>query len=187
MSNSALREWLAEPRPALVAAVADGIREHVDTLKSRGIGYYGYAILPGELYEIHSLVAATNTEADIQVPRENGQYLYYRFSVDEWAHYDQGGFEAANALLDQENTRFKSMHSKPEDDYMMDDLEVAHAEVLLESIIQGIEAAKTGGVFGAADPFLVVWIPDSDDEVMERSVRRLNSAAVATDFLSEFG
>ena len=79
------------------------------------------------------------------------------------------------------------MHSKPEDDYMMDDLEVAHAEVLLESIIQGIEAAKTGGVFGAADPFLVVWISDSDDEVMERSVRRLNSAAVATDFLSEFG
>lgn len=187
MNIPALRKWLDEPRSALVAAVADGIRAHVETLRSRGIEFYGYALLPGEPYDIHSLVAATNTEADIKVSRSDGQYRYYRYSVDEWSHYDHDGFAAANALLLEANEQFKSMHSKADDDYMMDEYEVAHADVLLDSIVQGIEAAKTGGVFGSSEPFLVVWISDSGANIMVESAQRLNPTAVATEFMREFG
>lgn len=188
MDVVALRKWLAEPRPALVAAVAEGVCEHVAALRSRGIEFYGYALLPGEIYDIHDLVAVTNTEPDIKVSSTDDQYRYYRYGVDEWAHWDRDGFAAANALLVEANTRFASMHSKDEDDdYMMDEFEVAHANALLDSIVQGLQAAKGSGAFGDLDPFLVVWISDSGREIMVNSVRRLNSATVAEEFIREFG
>jgi hypothetical protein len=187
MDIPSLQKWLVEPRPELIKAVAEGIRIHVDTLRSRGTEFYGYALLPGEPYDIHSLVAATNAETDIKVPRTDGQYSYYRFSVDEWAHWDHGGFAAANARLAEANERFKSMHSKTDEDYMMDEFEVAHADVLLESIMRGLETAKASGVFGESEPFLVVWISDSGHVMLGESVRRLNSTAVATEFIKQFG
>jgi hypothetical protein len=42
-------------------------------------------------------------------------------------------------------------------------------------------------VFGAAEPFLVVWIADSGHQIMAESVQRLNPAAVAKEFMREFG
>jgi hypothetical protein len=187
MDIPALQKWLAEPRPALITAVAEGVRVHVDALRSRGIEFYGYALLPGEPYDIHSLVAVANTEADIKCPRADGQYCYYRYSVDEWVHWDHHGFAAANALLAEANERFRSMHSKADDDHKMDEFEVAHAKALLDSIVKGPEAAKAGRAFGRSEPFLVVWISDSGHEIMGESARRLNSTAVATEFMREFG
>ena len=187
MGIEALRKWLAEPRLALVTAVAEGVRAHVAALKSRGIEFYGYALLPGELYDIHSLVAVTNSETDIKVPYSDSQYRYYRFSVDEWARWDHDGFVAANALLAEANERFASMHSKDDTDYRMDEFEIAHSNVLLDAVLCGLEAAKNGNAFGGAEPLLAVWISDSSHPIMGESVRRLNSAAVATEFMAEFG
>src|SRR5262249_53766194 len=153
--------WLAEPRPELVAAVAEGVRDHVRTLTSRGIEFYGYALLPGEPYEIYDLVAVTNSEADIKVPSTDERYRYYRFAVDEWANWEPGKFVAASTLLVQANERFASMHSKPDTDYVMDEFEIAYADVLLDAVVRGLEKAKLEGVFGAKDPFLAVWISDS--------------------------
>ena len=186
MDIPALQKWLNEPRPALIAAVAHGISSHVNMLRSRGIDFYGYALLPGEPDDIHSLVAVTNTDADIKAARTGDQYTYYRYSVDEWAHWDHDGFAAANALLVQANERFRSMHSKAEDDYIVDEFEVAHANALLDSVVRGLEVAKADGVFGSSEPFLVVWISDSGHQILVESVRRLNSAAVATEFIREF-
>jgi len=187
MNVPALQEWLVEPRTALITAVANGVRAHVDTLRSRGIEFYGYALLPGEPYDIHSLVAVTNAAEDIKVPPTDGQYCYYRYCVEEWAHWDHDGFAAANALLVEANEAFRSMHSRANNDGMMDEFEVAHANALLDSLVQGLEAAKADGVFGGSDPFLVVWISDSNHEIMVESARRLNSREMATEFVREFG
>ena len=186
MDVASLRTWLAEPHPDLISAIADGVRDHAANLRSRGIGFYGYAILPGEPYDIHSLVAVTNREADVKVPRTDDQYRYYRYCVDEWAHWDQDVFAAANALLVEANEQFKSMHSKADDDFVMDEFEVAHADSLLDAVVRGLEAAKNGGAFGDFDPFLVVWISDSDHKIVPDSVQRLNSATVANEFNVEF-
>jgi hypothetical protein len=159
----------------------------VETLRSRGIEFYGYALLPGEPYDIHSLVAVSNAEADIKVAPTHNQYRYYRYSVDEWAHWDRGGFVAANALLVEANERFAAMHAKEEDDCYMDEFEVAHADALLDATVRGLEAAKASGAFGGVDPFLVVWISDSGHPIMAKSALRLNSAAVAREFMREFG
>ena len=187
MENTALQDWIVAPRPALVAAVAEGIRNHVDVLRSRGIEFYGYALLPGEPYELSSLSAVSNTEADIKRPASNPSYLHYRYSVDEWAHWDHDQFAAANELLEQEKEQFSSRHPKAEDDFEMDPFELAHADALYEGIVQGLEAAKAGGTFGECEPFLAIWISDSEHPIMAESVKRLNSAAMAAEFAGEFG
>jgi hypothetical protein len=79
------------------------------------------------------------------------------------------------------------MHHKAEDDCVMDEYEVAHTDALLDAIVQGLESAKADGVFGVSEPFLVVWISDSGHGIMVESAQRLNSAAVAEEFLKEFG
>lgn len=187
MDVPALRRWLSESRTALVAAVAEGVRAHVAALRSRGAEFYGYALLPGEPYDIHSLVAVTNGEDDIKVPRTDEQYRYYRYSVDEWAHWHHDCFAAANKLLVDANERFKSMHSKADKDYTMDDFEVAHADALLDAVVRGLDTAKHVGAFGSAEPFLAVWISDSGHRIIVESVQRLNSEAVAEEFVAEFG
>lgn len=129
----------------------------------------------------------TNSEADIKAPHTDDQYRYYRFSVDEWAHWEHDGFAAANVLLAEANKRFSSLHTKDDDDSMMDEFEIAHSEALLEAVVQGLEVAKAGGMFGSEGLFLVVWISDSDHPIMAESVRRLNSRGVAQEFIAEFG
>jgi hypothetical protein len=187
MNVPTLQKWLAEPRTALITAVADGVRSHVGTLRSRGIEFYGYALLPGEPYDIQSLVAVTNAEADIKVPPSDSQYNYYRYCVEEWVRWEYEGFAAANALLVEADEVFRSMHSKPDGDFRLDEFEIAHVNILLDSIVQGLQAAKASGVFGGSKPFLVVWISDSNHKIMTESVRRLNPTEVATDFAREFG
>lgn len=149
--------------------------------------FYGYALLPREPYDISSIVAAYNCEADIKVPRDHQQYQYYRYSVDEWAHWDHQRFEAANRLLTEANHRFASMHTKEEGDYVMDEFEIAHSDSLLEGILQGLDTVRAEGVFGTPAPFLAMWISDSGHAIMEASVRRLNSEAIAREFMAEFG
>ena len=189
MNLTALQEWLAEPRPALVAAVAEGVRIHVDALRARGMEFYGYALLPGARYDINGLVAVSNTEADIERPPSSSEYRYYRYSVDEWAHWDYDFFAAANELLAEANERFSSMHPKADDDFEMDQFEMAHADALYEAILQGLETAKACGAFGEVEPFMVVWISDaeSDEPIMVESAKRLNSTEVAAEFVSQFG
>jgi Domain of unknown function (DUF4303) len=186
MDGEALRKWLREPRRALIAAVAAGVRDHVAALRARGTEFYGYALLPGEPYEVTDLVAATNSEADVKVPPSDPLYRYYRYSVDEWAHYEPGRFAAAADLLAADHRDFRAMHGKADGDEHMDEFEVAHARVLLDAVAGGLEAARDGGVFGG-ETFLAVWISDSGHPIIAESVRRLNPAAVAQQFMAEFG
>jgi hypothetical protein len=182
----ALRRYLAEPKLALASAVADGVRAHVAALRSRGIKFYGYALHPGEPYDIHSVGAVTNSEQNIAVQKTDVMYRYFRYCVDEWANWDLGEFAAVNALLVECNERFRSMHSKCAGDCWMDEFELAHSNALLNAVLRGLEAARDGGSFGDIEPFLAVWISDSDHEIMFESVRRLNSAAIVREFMREF-
>jgi hypothetical protein len=125
VDNAALRKWLAQPRAALTAAVAQGVRDHLESLKLCGIEFYGYALLPGDPHDIRSLVAVTNSDADIKVPPEDEQYRYFRFCVDEWAHWKRDRFAAAEALLEEANRQFASMHTKSSVDFSMDEFEIA--------------------------------------------------------------
>src|SRR5437867_2229019 len=67
-------------------------------------------LLPGEPYDLHSVVAAYNCESDIKVPVGDKLYRYYRYSVDEWVHYVHDGFDRANQCMVDANAEFAAMH-----------------------------------------------------------------------------
>jgi len=180
-----LRSWLAEPRTDLVAAVVEGIRQHVASLRQRGVDFYGYALLTGEIYDLNFVAVVTNTEQDVKVASTDDQYRYYRYSVDTWAHWDQDALAGANQQLSEDNGKFASLHTKDENNFRMDEFQKSHAHRTLEAFVAGLEAVKNEGLFGEPSPFLVVWISDSNEEVMADSVRRLNSEEVADDFFRE--
>jgi hypothetical protein len=60
MTNEALTRWLSQPRTALTKAVMNCVRDHFARLSKQGIRPYGYALLLGEPYDLHSVVAAYN-------------------------------------------------------------------------------------------------------------------------------
>ena len=171
----------------MAAAVKDGIFEHVRALESRGTTFYGYALLPGKSYDIRNLTAVTNSKDRIRVPHTHESYRYHQYSVDEWANWEHDGFKAAAGLLGEANGRFAAMHGKGENDFRMDEFEVAYSDSLLEAILKGFEAAKSAGAFGREERFLAMWISSSRHSIMAESVRRLNRQAVVDEFLAEFG
>jgi hypothetical protein len=187
MLKDAVNALLAEIQPAVVAAVAEDVKRHVDSLFANQTEFYGYALLPGELYDIQSLVVVTNAESDINVPITDEQYRYYRFAVDEWTNWENNEFAIAGTLIAHATERFASMHEREGDKFQMDDCEIAFARGLLEALVSGLDAAKSAGAFGDTEKFLVVWISDSDEPAMFESVTRLNSPEVAAEFAAEFG
>ena len=42
-------------------------------------------------------------------------------------------------------------------------------------------------VFGSNDNFVIIWIPDSDDEIIYQSAKALNSVSVYETYMSVFG
>src|SRR5262249_25520351 len=150
-------------------AVTDCLRDHFTSLRKQGIRPYGYALLPGEPYDLHSVVAAYNCESDIKVPVGDKMYRYYRYSVDEWLHYVHDGFDRVNQCMVDANAEFADMHADDRDGGM-DDFEIAHSRALLEAILKGFEAGKNAGVFGFPEIYLAMWISDSSHEIMAQSV-----------------
>ncbi|OJW05631.1 MAG: hypothetical protein BGO49_22185 [Planctomycetales bacterium 71-10] len=150
-----MRAWLAEPRTALIAAVAEGVRAHVASLRAEGRDIHGYALLPGEYYDINGLTAVVRTEAPPAAP-EYGTERFYRYCVDEWDRWEHSRFLTADAILAALNERFRSLHSKPDEFCVMDEFEIAHADSLLDAVASGLEAARDAGAFGDPAPFLAV-------------------------------
>ncbi|MCC5650094.1 DUF4303 domain-containing protein [Nostoc sp. XA013] len=186
MINTNLQAWLDRKDTELVNTIKSEIHEHIAKIHARGDRFYGYAILPGELYQIDNLVVAFNRESDIAL--ENFTDSYYRYSVDEWSNYEHGEFPKSSAIIDLRNAQFKKMHiNNNHDDYAMDDWEIAHAEKLLTTILTAMTELRHDGLIGGDKSFAIIWISDSDCDIMRQSAKVLNSDAVYKTFMKEFG
>jgi hypothetical protein len=185
VDKNELAKLLNETRPVLIEAISAGVQEHVAALRARGIDFHAYALLPGEFDNLHDIVAVSSSLGDVPVPAGDSQYNYYRFSVDEWKNWHSDGFSAANQILLEANRRFITAHVGA--GFVMDEVQVAFANGMLDSILCGLEQAKQLGTFEGTAPFLVIWISDSSCEIISKSVQRLNQPNVAADFMAEFG
>lgn len=45
-----------------------------------------------------------------------------------------------------------------------------------------MKEAKANGAFGNKEPFLAIWISDSEDDIIFESVKQLNSESVSSEF-----
>ena len=180
-----LTTWLENERTELKIALKNLIKNHVSSLKSKD-DFYEYAILTGE-YEVNNLVVITNCESDI---KENS--TYYRYCVDEWANWDHDALSKINPLIEDLNIRFESMHSKLNskraNDFQLDYLQIKHIDLFHNAILFALRELVEEKIFETTkvEPFVAIWISDSDHEIIGQSVYDLNSFKISDRFFEEF-
>lgn len=161
----------------LRSSIAADIKQHVNALNESGVEFYGYALLPPDYYTAYepvTIAVAYNREADIEV--ENRDDIYFRYSVNEWQNYVHDGFDSTNAVL-----RTLLSRVRDEDDNIDDSL----VESVYGAMLDGLASLREDGVFSQL-PYVVIWLSDSDDGIMNQSVKTLNSAEVYAEFATEF-
>ncbi|HEX3628405.1 MAG TPA: DUF4303 domain-containing protein [Verrucomicrobiae bacterium] len=183
MNKETLKEWLASERHELLDGTKQAIRQYVAQLRAQHSDIYGFALLPGETYEIKDLVAAWNRTQDI---KKDGSY--YRYCVDEWIHWDHKALSAVTPLIAVLNQQFSGLHSKDADDFVMDEFEIAHIRAYRSTFTRALRELKSEGVFDFpnADPYLAIWFSDSGSDIIFASVKELNSQRIIDEFKSAF-
>ena len=164
----------------LTAAIAD-IKRHVATLRESETAFYGYAALPPDYlteFQPCRLNATFNREADIDESRRDP---YYRYSVDEWNNYIHDEFDATNTELRALLSKFEELGEKPESSGEKANFIASVNQTIFDALI----SLRNDGTFVGVS-YIVIWIPDSDDEIVNRSVRELCAANVYSEYASEF-
>jgi Domain of unknown function (DUF4303) len=164
--------------PLRMAIVAD-INRHVASLRQSGVDFYGYAVLPPDYYmafDPTTLAVAFNCESDVDTANRGS--LYYRYSVDEWKNYVHDGFDAVNRELKALLTSTPSA-----DDDSIDDTFV---NSVYQAVLDAMLTLRNINTFDDV-PYLVVWLSDSGDSILNRSARLLNAPNVYSEFTAEFG
>jgi hypothetical protein len=169
----------------LRTAIVSDIKRHVDSLHQSGIEFYGYAVLPPDYYtaaDPTTLAIAFNSESDIDA--YNDGEPYYRYSVDEWQNYVHDGFESSNAELKTLllETAASSEAQRDASDNPIDD---AFVDSVYQAVLDAMLSLRDDRTF-ADVPYLVIWLSDSGDDIMNRSAKLLNAQDVYAEFASEF-
>lgn len=160
------------------AIIAD-IKRHVASLRQTGVDFYGYAVLPPDYYTAFdptTIAVAFNCESDID--DSNRGQPYYRYSVDEWQNYVHDGFDTVNREL-----KALLAATKSSDDDSIDDTFV---ESVYQAVLNAMQALRNDKIFDGV-PYLVIWLSDSGDSILNRSAKLLNSTEVYSEFAAEFG
>ena len=163
----------------LRAAIDADIKRHVTELRESGVEFYGYAVLPPDYYTAFdptTMAVAFNCESDIDA--SNRGQPYYRYSVDEWQNYVHDGFESVNGELKS----LLAANRESTDDPINDDF----VESIYQTVLDAMQALRADGTFNNV-PYLIVWLSDSGDAILNRSAKLLNSSETYSDFATEFG
>lgn len=163
----------------LHSAIVSDIKRHVAGLRDAEIEFYGYAVLPPDYYTAFdptTIGVAFNCESDIAA-NNHGQ-PYFRYSVDEWQNYVHDGFETVNAKLKS----LLAANRKSMDDPMDDEF----VQSIYQTVLDAMHALRNDGTF-ANVPYLIVWLSDSADDILNRSAKLLNSSETYSEFATEFG
>ena len=163
----------------LRAAIVTDIKRHVAGLRDAGVDFYGYAVLPPDYYTAFdptTIAVAFNCESDIDA--SNHGQTYFRYSVDEWQNYVRDGFDTVNAELKS----LLAANRESADDLIDDDF----VESIYQTVLDAMKSLRDGGTFNDVQ-YLVVWLSDSDGDILNRSAKLLNSSEIYSDFATEFG
>ncbi len=184
MANNELDVFFRDGFGRLCAAVASDIKRHIATLRESGVDFYGYAAFPPDYYTAYdptSLVVAFNCESDIDAENKNAPYSYYRYSVDEWQNYVHDGFDATNAELKALLSEFKRLTETQDSDDAPETFVASINQTILDALI----SLRKDGTFDGIS-YVVIWLSDSGDEIMNRSAKELNTADVYAAYATEF-
>jgi hypothetical protein len=181
-----LKKWLASSNDELINAIAKDIERHVNLLISSGETFYGLAACPGDYHTMPNpaiLRLAFNREMDIDPL--NTSELYYRYCVAEWSNEVADGFDTTNALLKSQFTKFKNLHTRDPEGFILDAYEIAFVKKTDQAILDALLSLRQCGLF-PLDVFLIVWYHDLDYEIVNKSAKALNTPKMYNDFIAAF-
>ncbi len=139
-----------------------------------GEDFYGYSLYTSD--DVSSIGPVANRESVLATKRAEPDYIYYRYSPDEWSDWDD--FE----MFDQVNRILKQYKQNIEDHFPQFKKDV------LGQALQALLELESEGLFGPKDDqrFLVVWLSDSSDETINASAKKLNTKKAYEKYASEF-
>ena len=154
----------------------EAVKKHYKLIKEEYDDIYAYALYTCD--DATSIGPICNRECDIDVEKDHEDYLYYRYGADEFEiGEDYDLFHEVSVVMD------KAIELTEDDDEYEETTERLFSEAL-EVMIE----LKEEGLFGTIDDskYLAVWVSDSCDEIMEKSVKALNTKKVYEEYASQF-
>ncbi len=160
----------------LKAELKKAISKHYSTLKLQFPmeEFYGYSLYSSD--DISSLGPVANRLSVIEEKTSDSDYFYYKYSADEWSDWDDFElFEEVNSIIAQFYNEKKDCFDEFRD-------------YILNTSLQVMKELEQEGLFGLKNDerFLVIWISDSSDEIINISAKQLNTQKVYKEFASEF-
>lgn len=153
------------------------VKNHYERIKEEYEDIYAYTLYTCD--DATSIGPVCNRECDIEVEKDDEDYIYYRYGADEyeiWEHYDL--FHEVSAVMD------KAIELTEDDDDQYEET----VQRLFNEALEVMNELKEEGLFGKIDDnkYLAIWVSDSCDEIMEKSVKMLNTKKVYGEYASQF-
>ena len=136
--------------------------------------YYGYSLYTDS--DVSSFGSVATRASAIKVREDDEMYVCYCYGQHEWPDFEDFG------LFDDANRILKEMYTKGG---------LSFEEYKKQSLENGLEVLKeleNEGFFGAREDnrYVVLWISDSADPIMDRAVKELNSANIWKAYATEY-
>lgn len=167
VSSDELLKQFSTDDALLIESIKSDLKNSIDKVRSSAENLYGYAILPGDYFEVGSLVAAYNTQSNIK-PAELASPVYYKYSVDEWLNYDRTVFKKSNAILEKQKLSLQEFCDSYEDQYEVEieELEIRFADAIYKLIMESLNQFRKEFYCQYSDLFLVIWVSDSGNDII---------------------
>jgi len=160
----------------LKIALRSATETHFRALQARPEidGLYGYSLYTDD--DVCSIGPVANTVDKIPVPAGDATYGYYRYGPQEWSLFDDFGmFESVNQIV-------SDIHAS---ENLSFDLK---RDGMLQVAFQVLVELEEEGFFGSKESsrYVVLWLSDSSDPIMNASAKALNSQAVFAAYCKEY-
>lgn len=138
-----------------------------------GEDFYGYSLYSND--DVSSIGPVATRGSAMAVDRSDPMWSYYRFGPHEWNDWDDFG------LFVDVNQALKGLcDSLDFDSFRSQSLEVSF-EVLRELQADGLFGPKS------ENRYVVLWLSDSADPIMDRAAKELNCPSIYAAFSTEYG
>ena len=138
----------------------------------------GFALLPGETYEVDALGSVSS--------KDPANAPYFSLCPDEWNDWHEE-FSSLSPTIHKLNTDFRLAYPPP-NELMKDDTEMLLVAKFHNTFLQALSELKSEGLFqvNGNSVFVLIWISDTDiDGIVKDSVQQLNSPRLVASFLKE--
>lgn len=180
MEQTRIEEFFfSEDWSLLRTMLVSAIKGHIEELKLSNPDLCGYALLPGETYEVEELYSVS-----CNVVNEDGSFPY---CPDEWANWHDA-YDSLTPLIKKLNETFTALHPTDPEEYSMDDTQVAFIKKFHDTFLEAMLQLKAEGVFHIKDRSLmtVIWLSDTSiDGIIKASLEQLNEAQEIKAFMAE--